>query len=109
MRSHLVFLQSDPGFDFLHSDSRCRAIVRKAGRNLSDGQWQTSQKLLARNNFRLALDPIGMHPSAAERVDGSVSSRLANFAAGWRKLTLAVAIPAGFLGPGMTGHQLGER
>jgi TolB-like protein/DNA-binding winged helix-turn-helix (wHTH) protein len=28
---HLVFLQSDPGFDFLHSDPRYRAIVNKMG------------------------------------------------------------------------------
>jgi TolB-like protein/DNA-binding winged helix-turn-helix (wHTH) protein len=28
---HLVFLQSDPGFDFLHSDPRYRAIIKKMG------------------------------------------------------------------------------
>jgi tetratricopeptide (TPR) repeat protein len=28
---HLVFLQSDPGFDFVHSDPRYRAIIRKMG------------------------------------------------------------------------------
>ena len=28
---HLVFLQSDPSFDFLHSDPRYRAIVNKMG------------------------------------------------------------------------------
>jgi hypothetical protein len=28
---HLVFLQSDPFFDFLHSDPRYRAIIKKMG------------------------------------------------------------------------------
>ncbi len=28
---HLVFLQSHPGFDFLHSDPRYRAIVQQMG------------------------------------------------------------------------------
>jgi hypothetical protein len=28
---HLVFLQSDPTYDFLHSDPRYRAIVNKMG------------------------------------------------------------------------------